>query len=273
MAGRRPVHGTPITPKRLLPSLAGSSFCVSFYRPDQVNDVIELVGHDQILILDNGAFSIWRSKQMGRKLTQRLQFDTPEDYRLAFWDWANDIQARCDQAVAVIPDVIEGSEHGNLLEVSHAIRYGLADYPAKCMAIWHMDESIEQLKVLSQLMNFVGIGSCQKFDVQKDRSAYMARLLEASQAIDEVEHQHSRRPWVHLMRGLGVYSEAVRFESADSCNLAMNHCYLKEQHGDDRARVMHDRIKGQIDDVETNYGPAMVVSNFEQHRSTLDQFI
>ncbi len=57
---KRIVHGTPITPKRLLKQLKGCSFCVSYMNPEQLNDCIELVGEDQILILDNGAFTAWR---------------------------------------------------------------------------------------------------------------------------------------------------------------------------------------------------------------------
>ena len=74
---RRIVHGTPITPKELLPSLAGESFCVSFADPRDLDRCIELVGDDQILILDNGAFSIWRTKMdPDRELPPRLRFDS-----------------------------------------------------------------------------------------------------------------------------------------------------------------------------------------------------
>ena len=54
---KRLVHGTPITPKRLLTQLKDKSFCVSYMRPEQLNETIELVGKDEILILDNGAFT------------------------------------------------------------------------------------------------------------------------------------------------------------------------------------------------------------------------
>lgn len=231
---RRVVIGTPVTPKKLLPSLAGSSFCVSFADRRQIQDAIELVGQEEILVLDNGAFSIWKSGQGAID-------------REAFWLWANQVQAICPQAVAVIPDVIEGDERANLLELSWAVREGLAAFPERTMSIWHMDDSLDYLETQARLFNFVGIGSCAQFDVQRRRADYLARIREASDVIDQVEREHNRRPWVHLMRGLGVFADLTRFESADSTNVARNHCRHKQTHGDDRARYLADRIRSQVD--------------------------
>ena len=246
--GRRIVIGTPVTPKALLPSLAGSSFCVSFADPRDLDRVIELVGDQEILLLDNGAFSIWNAKRRGSKLAPRLRFDDFGDYRAAFWTWANEAQDYSPQAIAVIPDVIEGSENENLLELSWALRGddALAMFPERTMSIWHMNDSLEYLETQARLMNFIGIGSCAEFDVQKKRAAYLARLAEASEVIDQVERDHGRRPWVHLMRGLGVFGKAFRFESADSTNVAVNHSRHKATHGDDRARYLRDRVESSI---------------------------
>jgi hypothetical protein len=232
---RRIVVGTPVTPKALLPSLAGSSFCVSHADPRDLERVIELVGEEEILVLDNGAFSHWRQ---GHGAIDRTKF----------WRWANCAQARSPEAVAVIPDVIEGSENENLLEVSWALREELAEFPERTMAIWHLNESLEQLETLCRLMNFVGFGSCAQFDVQRKRSAYMDRIREASEVVDRVEREHDRRPWIHLMRGLGVFAELTRFESADSTNVAVNHSRYKAEHGDDRAAFLLRRTTSQIDD-------------------------
>lgn len=243
---RRVVLGTPITPKHLLHTLAGSSFCVSFAAPEQLNDCVELVGAEEVLVLDNGAFSIWRAGKEGRALPKRLQFASQAEYREAFWQWANAVQARCPQAVAVIPDVIEGSEHDNLCECSYAVRNGFAEFPERVMAIWHLNDSLEQLEKFARLFNFVGFGSCAEYDVQRNKKGYFARIKEASDVLDRVEREHNRRPWVHLMRGLGVFSKLTRFESADSCNVAINHSRHKKAHGDKRAQVMADRIKGEV---------------------------
>ena len=51
-------HGTPITPVRELLTLAGRHFCVSHMRPDDVTRCHQI---GQSVMLDNGAFSKWKS--------------------------------------------------------------------------------------------------------------------------------------------------------------------------------------------------------------------
>jgi hypothetical protein len=46
------VHGTPITPKHLLQQMKGASFCVSYFRPDQLEDVIPLLGSEGPTVRD-----------------------------------------------------------------------------------------------------------------------------------------------------------------------------------------------------------------------------
>lgn len=229
---RRVVHGTPITPNRLLDTLAGESFCVSFAAPQQLDRCIDLVGPEEILILDNGAFSHWRA---GKGAIDRE----------AFWTWANEAMDRCPQAVAVIPDIIEGSEADNLKEIALAIRGGLAKYPERCMGIWHLNESQDFLSLQLKLLNFVGLGSCAEFDVQRQRARYLERLDHVRKTRAIIKAATGRAPWIHLMRGLGVFHEAAWAESADSTNVARNHCRHRDQ-GDQRARNMADRIAGRI---------------------------
>jgi hypothetical protein len=227
----RIVHGTPITPKRLLDQLRGESFCVSFARPDQLELVLGRQDPNGILMLDNGAFTHWKAGK------GRIDRD-------AFFSWANEVQDACDVAVAVIPDVIGGSEEENWVEAAWAVRGGLSDHTDRLMFVWHMNDSLETLKKAARLFNFVAIGSCEEFDVQKHRAEYLARLKEASAVLDYVERFHGRRPWVHLMRGLAVYPKAIRFESADSANIARNHCKTKANAG--HVRAMADRIAAPI---------------------------
>jgi hypothetical protein len=206
---------------------------VSHAHPDQLDDVIDLVGEREILVLDNGAFTHWRQ---GRGAIDRG----------AFWAWANAAQGRCSNAVAVIPDVIEGGERENLLEMSWALRNGLAAHPSRTMGIWHMDESLDFLRTQCRLLNFVGVGSCARYDVQRKRPEYLARIREASQVIDEIEAEHNRRPWIHLMRGLGVYADVTRFDSADSTNVAVNHHRYAAAFGNQRARYLKLRTQAKI---------------------------
>ena len=247
--GPRLLHGLPITPKHLLEQLAGQSFCVSFAAPAQLDRAIELVDPEGMLMLDNGAFSHWRAG--------RGQID-----REAFFAWANAAQARCPVAVAVIPDIIGGSEEQNWLEAAHAVRGELSQFTERLMFVWHMNDSIEQLVKACRLFNFVAIGSCAEYDIQKNRDAYLARLKHASAAIDSVEQLHGRRPWIHLMRANGVIAEALRFDSSDSSNIARNHCRTRGNDG--HVRDMVARIAAPIREAAAGaeIGPAYPTSNF-----------
>ena len=227
----RLIHGTPITPKRLLEQLRGESFCVSYAYPEQLHDVGPLVLSTGILLLDNGAFTTWK---------QGREFD-----EIGFWDWANEAQGLYTEAVAVIPDQIGGTEADNLMMASRAIRGGLAEYPERCMFVWHTNDSMEQLKKAALLFNFIAIGSCAEHDIQKNWAAFYARAGKANQMIEAVDLMTGRRPWVHVMRGLGKFHKFPRFDSADSTNIARNHCRTKGQPA--HVRAMADRIKHQID--------------------------
>jgi hypothetical protein len=235
--------------------LAGeyASFCVSYAHPEQIDLAIAHVGPRGILLLDNGAWSIHNSGGGGGTY--------PRD---EFWSWANYYTAVCPQAVAVIPDVIDGDERENLEEISRAIRYGLADYPERTMGIWHTADSQDFLALQLKLLNFVGVGSAGQFDVRKHRCAYLERLERVRITREAMRAIHGRNAWVHLMRGLDVLKRIPWAESADSCNVAVNHCRGRELHGDDRARVLADRLND-----ETQSAAAMMPtrdyagSNFE----------
>lgn len=205
----RIVHGLPITPKDRIYELRGESFCVSFADPRDINRAVELVDRNGILLLDNGAFTVWK-RGAGRVDAEK------------FFAWANAVQRRCDVAVAVIPDIIMGSEDENWQEAARAVRE-LSEFPERLMFVWHMNDSLEGLYRAARLFNFVAIGSCAEYDVAKNRAGYLERLKQATGAFVASELLCGRRPWVHLMRGLGVLTEVPGVNSADSTNIARNH--------------------------------------------------
>jgi len=59
------IFGTPISPRGLAEQLAGASFCVSYHHRrrlgPQLDQLIGLVGADDMLLVDNGAFSAWKA--------------------------------------------------------------------------------------------------------------------------------------------------------------------------------------------------------------------
>lgn len=246
----RVVHGLPITPARLMDELRGESFCVSFATcgPAVVDRAIERVDRNGILVADNGAFSIWRS---GKGRIDRREY----------FAWSNEILERCEVAVAVIPDVIEGSEADNWVEAAWAV-HELSDFPERLMFIWHMNDSLEGLERACRLFNFVGIGSCAEYDVAKNREGYLERIREAWAVINKVEIVYGRRPWIHLMRGLAVLPEVLGANSADSTNVARNHCRYRGSL--EHVRKMSNRIRASVARAaaKAEVGIAWPTSNF-----------
>lgn len=232
------IHGLPITPRAKINELAGGSFCVSFATCSKrtVDDAIRLVGGDGILMLDNGAYSHWR------KGKGRIDVDK-------FEAWAKEILARCDNAIAVIPDVIGGTEREN----DDLINECWLDWD-RCMVVWHMHESIERLLRLCENFNYVAFGSTTE---APGTDAWHARMREAFAAIDRWEAECEGaycRPRLHLMRAMAE-AHKYPFDSTDSTTVAMTH-WRKRNKGKtvaclaDRANT---RIAASADGIESNH--------------------
>lgn len=238
---KRVVYGLPITPRRLIDEVAGSSFCVSFATRKclglQLQQAIDLVGKDEILMVDNGAFSAWRS-------------GVPLDID-GFARWAADILARCPQAVAVVPDVIDGDAEANDAMLNEfrgvCLELGL-DIPfERTMAVWHMHEPIDRLIGLVEGgFEYVAIGSSGQY-AKTGTPEWHARIQEALAALDAFiagSDGAYRRPWIHMMRAQAE-AHKYEFDSSDSCNLAIN-CNRHKATGPGHVARMAERIAGRI---------------------------
>lgn len=232
------VYGLPLNPLTALEQLKGRSFCVSYAHRKklgrQLDDAIRLVGEDQILMVDNGAFTHWKQND-GAKID--------EPYMDGFEAWANDIMARCDQAIAVIPDVIGGTE----LENDELINQCWLDWD-RCMVVWHLHEGIERLLRLCENFNYVAFGSSGDFK-DPGTPAWHARIKEAFAAIDKWEAESEGayiRPRFHMMRAQSL-AHLYPFDSSDSCNVAMNHNRQLEKKGHNIAQFA-GRIDRKIQD-------------------------
>lgn len=200
-----PIHGGPVTPVPLLEQLAGESFCVSYMDRRQAERCAELVADDGMLLLDNGAFTAWR---------QGLTLD--DVYWQGFYQWAGDLLERSPQAVAVIPDVIDGelADNQRLIDACPLPR-------GRVMPVWHLHEPIAQLKRLADRFDYIALGSSGVY-ANPGSPAWRARMVQTMAALSMVEARTGRRPWVHMMRGLGLL-HAWNWNSADSSNIARNH--------------------------------------------------
>ena len=201
-------HGTPITPVAQLLTMAGRHFCVSHMKPDDVARCHQI---GQSVMLDNGAFSKWKS---GKKT------DWPK-----YYDW-------CDKWLdypttwAVIPDTIDGGSQEQdalIREWPHAKRGA---------PVWHMDEPLHRLQSLCEDWPRVCVGSTAEYATVLSPS-WCNRIDEMFNALAVT---FSRIPNRHMLRGMQLSGRQWPFASVDSTDIAQNH-HLKHK----CARSMADR--------------------------------
>lgn len=188
-------HGTPITPITALYELAGRNFCVSFARPDDVARCHQI---GQSVMLDNGAFSKWKSGK-----------DTNWD---GFYAWSDKWLAY-PTTWAIIPDVIDG---GSQLQDAMIREWPHGDRGAP---VWHMDEPLNRLLQLTEKWPKVCIGSTAEYAVVLSEG-WERRMDEV---FNEVAKRHSRLPWLHMLRGMQCLGLRWPFASVDSTDIAQNH--------------------------------------------------
>lgn len=190
-------HGTPITPREKLYELAGRHFCVSYAEPRDVKVCHEI---GQSVMLDNGAYSIWRNPR-----------------RSMDWEaWADWVQPWLEFPTtwAVLPDVIDGDEFANDHLASMYAWVTDAGAP-----VWHLHESLDRLERLCDLYARVCFGSSGAYsEIGTDR--WHRRI---SEAFDRISSPAGRVPWIHMLRGLALAGSHYPFASADSVNAARNH--------------------------------------------------
>lgn len=188
-------HGTPITPASALYELAGRHFCVSHAHPGDVTRCHQI---GQSVMLDNGAFSKWKSGKA-------------TDWN-AYYSWAEQWLAY-PTTWAVIPDEIDaGTQMQDVL---------LKEWPFghKGAPVWHLDEPIDRLLRLVDEWPKVCIGSTAKYAVVLS-SAWQRRIDEMWNTVAS-----GRRflPWLHMLRGMQLSGRKWPFASVDSTDIARNH--------------------------------------------------
>lgn len=227
MPNKLPIHGGPVTPAHLLEELAGESFCVSYMDRRQDRAAGELVGPGGMLLLDNGAFTAWR---------KGLTLDAA--HWAGFYRWADELLERFPHSVAVIPDVIDGELRDN-----QALIDGCPLPADRVMPVWHLHEPLAQLRRLATRFDYVALGSSGIYATPGTPS-WRARMAQTMAALAMIKAATGRRPWVHMMRGLGLLHE-WSWDSADSSNIARNHNRTRGQ--DRHVAAMAARIRAKIE--------------------------
>lgn len=190
-------HGTPITPVTALYELAGRHFCVSHIRPDNIARCHEI---GQSVMLDNGAFSKWKSGK-------------PTNWP-AYYAWC-DRWLDCPTTWAIPPDVIDApSQEQDAL---------LNDWPhgkRQAAPVWHMDEPTYRLcRLVEDGWSRVCIGSTAEYAVVLSPT-WTSRM---DSVWDELTTVFGRPPPIHMLRGMQCSGKRWPFASVDSTDIAQNH--------------------------------------------------
>ena len=209
-------HGTPITPRATLFTLAGRHFCVSFATPQDVKVCHEI---GQSVMLDNGAFTFWRDKNRGEP-----DWD-------AYMDWCEPWLEHAN-TWAVMPDVIDGDEEAN----DRALIGWFQRRMPKGVPVWHLHESCERLKRLAHGYGRVCFGSSGSYATVGTRQWHRR----VSAAFDTIADPSGRVPPVHMLRGMALAGSQYPFASADSTNVAQNH-HRPENTAESLARYLDSR--------------------------------
>lgn len=192
-------HGTPCGGKRedVARFLAGRHALIPFGRSEDIGTASEVC---QSFVLDNGAFSAWRSGNPIDDWSEYYGF--VDQWRLhPGFDWA------------VIPDVIGGTEDQN--------RELLGKWPfEECgVPVWHLHESLEYLDHLAVAYPRVALGSSGEWSLPGS-SGWWQRIAEAMEVLCE-----DGKPKTKL-HGLRMLNRDVflrlPLSSADSTNATQN---------------------------------------------------
>jgi hypothetical protein len=188
-------HGTPITPITALYELRGRCFCVSHAAPGDVSRCHQI---GQSVMLDNGAFSKWKSGK---------QTDWP-----AYYAWA-ERWLGYPTTWAVIPDVIDGGS-----QLQDAL---MREWPfgPKGAPVWHMDEPLDRLLRLCDEWPRVCIGSTAEFATVLS-PGWTRRMDECW---DALTRGRQFLPVLHMLRGMQLSGMRWPFASVDSTDVARNH--------------------------------------------------
>jgi len=194
-------HGTPIGGMRSNAAqfLFGRAALIPFPRPEDMAIACEVCTS---VIIDNGAFSIWkRNDGSSLLLTDYLKF-CDEWYKHPTVSWC------------LIPDVIDGTEIDN-----DAL---LKDWPREILGVpvWHYHESLDRLERLSYEWRTVALGSSGDWP-HPGTSSWWERTSEAMRVICDAEGRP--RCKLHGLRMLSAkILKRLPLSSADSTNVARN---------------------------------------------------
>ena len=195
-------HGTPIggTIDEVQRFLPNRHCLVSYHHPDQIDSVAQL---SSSFILDNGAFSFWKSGKGD------IDFSA---YHAFVQSWAN--HPRLD--FCIIPDKIDGTEDDNVNLVTRWLKTGS---DVESVPVYHYNESLDYLAYLVSHFRTVALGASAEAEPNS------AEWWKRTSQIMKVACNKAGRPKARL-HGLRMLNPdiftRIPLTSADSTNVAVN---------------------------------------------------
>lgn len=203
-------HGTPFsgTAYDILPFFKDRNFLISMQYPSYGHILKREASR---IILDNGAYTIWKKGRGSIDLSKYVSFvqeyDTLDNYNWCF-----------------IPDTIEGTTYQNDSQVEQWLNlYG----KYKSVPVWHYHEPLERLLQLSQEFPVVGLGSSAEY-AKIGNSRWMSRT-------EEIFNYASENFPKCRLHGLRMLNRRIftlfPYYSGDSTNVGRNIEFYKHRHG------------------------------------------
>lgn len=250
-------HGTPITgriegePPRsraALRTLGGNQhdFCVSFYRPEDVEWVDE---NSREWFGDNGIFSMWEeARKAAEKAGVRFEGvsysqETFDAYLAWCRRWCLEASGRCKWVV--IPDPIGTGTQ----DLDHMLRQWPSDLKTFGVPVYHLDdpdegESLDRAIMLLETygrMCVGAVGSCRVI-----RSPEFCRRMD--DLFNRIVKHFGRVPPIHFFRGLQLLKPECDWPilTADSTDVARNHKRLKTVSPLEKSRRKIKSVEGEV---------------------------
>lgn len=196
-------HGTPMggTRQDAARFLMGRHALVPFARPHDLAVAMECA---QSFILDNSAFTYWRSGK------GRIDFD-------GYVNWVSSIYRHPGYDFCLVPDIIDGTYEDNYRWVLDWLRCAPR---LRGVPVWHLHEPLEYLDWLIGQFPTVALGSSGQWSTP-GTAAWWSRMAEAMSVACDAQGRPKCK--LHGLRMLNpkVFTR-LPLASADSANAAIN---------------------------------------------------
>jgi len=192
-------YGTPLTPtSKFVEILKGRNCLIPYPRPQ---DIYKAIIFCDKVIIDNGAFTLWRKGG---------HIDWND-----FYEWLDHIFEYIE--FFFIPDVIDGSENENNELILDYEKRNIG----KGIPIWHVNESLSRLKWLMSKFDYIAFGSAGEYS-KLGTEKWNKKMHKAMKVVCNKKGKPKVK--IHMLRCLDpkIFTK-YPFHSGDSTSLAQNY--------------------------------------------------